>query len=257
MRPLALKWRLSGLMAIALAVTIVVICITVYRETSDLLRKQMDQSLLAWARAADEIVAGSASAPNLSERLSLLLPPAGRHADTLARIWNEETGQVLHAATAPGVNWDAAISSLPKPPAGRSRFFSTSIAGRDYRGIWMRTTHNGATNIVIAQAIRSVESELREMLGDLTWIGAGVIVAMFGLVFLLVRAGLRRSTAPPASSRALTRGIWGGFKSAPQASLSNWRPLWNHCDKCSSGWTTPCDGRRRSSPTPPMSCGLL
>ena len=45
MRPLALKWRLSLLMAAALAVSIGVICVIVYAETRELFRKQTDQSL--------------------------------------------------------------------------------------------------------------------------------------------------------------------------------------------------------------------
>jgi len=191
MRPLALKWRLSGLMAIALAMAILIMCVVVYQETRELLRKQTDESLLAWARAAEEVVSDSASVSSQSEKLSLLFLPAGRHTDMLARIWREETGQLIHSRAPRGATWNVTLSSLPKPGDGHSRFFSTSFAGRAYRGIWLRTAHGQPTSIVIAQTTAEVESEVAELLRDLVSIGTSVVAAMVGVVFLLVRAGLR------------------------------------------------------------------
>jgi len=190
MRPLALKWRLSLLMAAALAVSIGIISLIVYIETRELIRKQMDQSLLALARAADDVANDTPDPAGSSARLAVLLPAPGRHADMLARIWREDTGQVVHVAPASGIKWDKAISSLSRPADGQNRFFSISLAERDYRGVWLRPAHKH-TSIIIAQATGSVESELHELLGNLVWISACVIAVMAAVAILLVHVGLR------------------------------------------------------------------
>ncbi|MGA2265376.1 MAG: ATP-binding protein [Phycisphaerae bacterium] len=189
MRPLTLKGRLSGLMALALALVITAFAIIVYQETKELFRKQADQSLTAMAGATDEVLRDS-DASQWPAELSSLLPP-GRHADILVRIWKDDADQAVYTSPRAAVDWKAAIASLPKPREGQSRFFSTSLGGQSYRGIWWRTASDRSINIMIAQTAKDFESELRELLGDLMWIGAAVIAAMVVVVILLVRIGLR------------------------------------------------------------------
>jgi heavy metal sensor kinase len=189
MRPLTLKWRLSGLMALALAGVIAAICVIVYQETKELFHKQADQSLVAMAGAADEVLRNCDPSQWSAELSSLL--PLGRHANTLVRIWKDDADQSIYTSPGTGVNWKAAIASLRKPREGQSRFFSASLVGQDYRGIWWRTAPDHSVNIVIAQTTKSFESELRDLMGELVWIGLSVVAAMTGIVILLVRIGLR------------------------------------------------------------------
>lgn len=189
MRPLALKWRLSLLMAAAIAVSIGVICAIVYAETRELYYQQTDLSLLTLARAADDVANDAPSPADSSANLSVLFPSSARQASTVARIWTED-GQVIHAAGDSGIDWGETLGSLARPAAGQHQFFSITLAARDYRGVWLSSTRKGL-GIVVAQATAKTQAELKELLRNLVLIGAGAIAATGALVVLLVQVGLR------------------------------------------------------------------
>jgi len=189
MRPLALKWRLSLLVAAALAVSIGLICVAAYVETREVFYRQTDQSLLTLARAADDVSNDTDDLAAMSAKLAAVLPAPGKHADVVARVWREDTGQVIHVAPAAGIQWDAVLPSLSQPAAGHSRFTSLFFGKHDYRVVWLRPA-NEHISITIAQATGAIQTELRELYGEFVSIGVAAIVTMAALSILLVRVGL-------------------------------------------------------------------
>lgn len=195
MRPLALTWRLSILVASAMAVAIVAMGALAYEEIREFAFKQTDQSLQAMGRAA----VAALEQPGLSDserdgQLRGIATVAQKRSSYCMRVWDDATGQVLHAAGSQAARGalEAELRRLAAPPGARDGLMNLRLGRENCRAVWMQArVPAGAVNVVIAHRTGSIFGELAELLQNVLWVGLAIVGGAVVLAVLTVLLGLR------------------------------------------------------------------
>lgn len=192
MRPLALKWRVSLLVAAAMVAVIAAVLIVSYAETRDIMYQQMDQTLTAMGKGAVTVF-DSPETPDVQKAaIHAVTGVSHRKYSPFYRVWTGPDNELCSEGVPDRAKLSRVLAQMTPPQIGQKVFLDVEQSKEDYRAVWLReNTGQGLVNVVIALSTQEVESELNELLATLTVIGGGVAVGVVILVTLLVVWGLR------------------------------------------------------------------
>lgn len=190
MNPLPLKWRLSFVIAAALAAVIATICIVTYVETRELWLGQVDRVLDAMSATAVAIINETVDDDETTAQLKSAVN-TGRRQASFFRIWAPQ-GQERYASGKEPKDLPSALAALSPPETDQRRRAKVGAGESSFRVLWtLAQTRQGPLNILVGQSLRGVNSELDEMLQTLTIIGAAAVALSLTIVTLVVAWSLR------------------------------------------------------------------
>jgi heavy metal sensor kinase len=202
-RPLALKWRVSLLMAGTILLGMAFTGLAVYEEVRESLVDSMDGELQSMADGVATVLGNPPTDGAMESEVRAILGISTRREDASFRIWLDgSTADMLSSPTRPSggpgllaspVGWQPA-----PPPVGSSRFFDAGESDEPRRAVWMRSRLGSSTvNVAIALPSRGVYDVLDEVQDRLLIAGGSIVLITVVATTLLVGVGLRpiRSTA--------------------------------------------------------------
>jgi heavy metal sensor kinase len=212
MTPLALKWRLTIPVAMAVAVAMAVICTLAYDNFSELVVAQTDRSLVSAGEAIRTVIDDQSLAADRSAHVQLVLAGMSkrpREKDSsddeeqpqlLARVWMDNSNEnivatgsqtALHALT-------EKMRGMTNQVEGQPVSFEIASPDGPFRTVWLRVKFKGGPgNIVVAQSTGPLYAELHDLLWNLIVATLAVVVAVIVMSGMLIVLGLRpiRETA--------------------------------------------------------------
>jgi signal transduction histidine kinase len=212
MKPMPLKWRISLLACLVLAVVVVVICVVAYHEMEESLVHNLDRSLKQMARAIGMEVEEGRPPETMRREIQVMLNGVDPGGDVHYRVWIDGQTDDLLAGDPP----DSGVGrSLRDLPAGRRdrphHLFTRTINGMQYRVTWLREDIAGRPhNILVAHRLNLAEHEMAEFLRLLIALGLLVVVGSFAVATLLLLWGLRPLKLAAARLREIRHPGVGG-----------------------------------------------
>jgi signal transduction histidine kinase len=198
MKPLSLKWRVSLLVTVVLAVVITTVSTIAHIEFEESHLRNVDRTLLAMANGILASLNDNENKDILAEEVRDITSISGHGNSTLYRIWMEGSSADLLASNAPDSKYGLWLRKLAEqngPIREQYIFANIGLKGGEYRAIWMRQNINdGVVNIVVAGSSHFTYHEMSEFLTVLLILGTSLILGSSIAVTLSVRLGLRPIT---------------------------------------------------------------
>jgi len=194
-RPLSLKWRLSLLVTLVVAVVVGAVSATAYWRIRRTYLGHIDRMLTIMGNALATKVAPGRPAADLEAEARLVTRSPWKGTGTHFRIWTAgESGDLAASGAADGKKaaflWDLPAEQRPSP--GEATHFDIQDKKKHYRLLWKcLATDQGDTHIVVAHPSSYEHRRLDEVLATLLLVGGGLILATAVLGTWLVRLGIR------------------------------------------------------------------
>jgi heavy metal sensor kinase len=193
-RPLALTWRMSLVMAGTLSVVIAIVFAAAYTEAKEVVDRQVNLALSLSAQAAGAILESDEAPQEQSAELRAVVGAALLKRPAFCRVWVPGAQGSLHeeGLADKGSSLRDELARLAPPAPGRSVYFDLAWPDDPYRAVWTQAqTRAGVAYIVVGHSTRHMQTELREVRRAFLAVGGGVVLASVLLVILVVRWGLR------------------------------------------------------------------
>lgn len=191
MRPLPLKWRMSLLVALVLAIIVASVSAVAYEELRDALRADLDETLLVLANGIMAEVEEPPEAEDLDAAISPIVRTATHLKSVRYRVWLDGQAKDLAAGGHEGRHAGQWLQDLPatlRPPADGKAFADLGGPKAGHRAVWIRRpTVRGAANVVVAASDRQVYHEMHEFLTVLLAVGVSMVIggALVGTLIVL------------------------------------------------------------------------
>jgi signal transduction histidine kinase len=180
LRPLPLKWRLSLLVALVLAIVVAAISAVAYIELHESLRADLDETLLVLANGIMAEVEEPPEGAGPGAAVAPIVRTATHLKSVRYRVWLDGQAKDLAAGGHDGSRAGEWLRDVPdgvRPPADGKAFGDLAGPKAGHRAVWIRRpTIRGAANVVVAASDRQVYHEMHEFLTMLLAVGASMIV---------------------------------------------------------------------------------
>ena len=180
MRPLPLKWRLSLLVALVLAIVVAAISAVAYIELHESLRADLDETLLVLANGIMAEVEEPPEGAGPGAAVAPIVRTATHLKSVRYRVWLDGQAKDLAAGGHDGSRAGEWLRDVPdgiRPAADGKAFGDLAGPKAGHRAVWIRRpTIRGAANVVVAASDRQVYHEMHEFLTMLLAVGASMIV---------------------------------------------------------------------------------
>ena len=180
MRPLPLKWRLSLLVALVLAIVVAAISAVAYIELHESLRADLDETLLVLANGIMAEVEEPPEGAGPGAAVAPIVRTATHLKSVRYRVWLDGQAKDLAAGGHDGSRAGEWLRDVPdgiRPAADGKAFADLAGPKAGHRAVWIRRpTIRGAANVVVAASDRQVYHEMHEFLTMLLAVGASMIV---------------------------------------------------------------------------------
>lgn len=208
MKPLALKWRVSLLVAGTILVGMGFTGLTVYQEVKESLMGSMDRTLQSMAGSVAAVLANPPTDAATESEVRAIIGVSTHRQDASFRIWLDgSTADMLSSqarpSAGPGLLDASVLSQLEPPPVGDSKFFNVGQTSEQQRAVWTRSRLGRSTvNVAIALSSHAVYDALDDVQGRLLLAGGAIVLITIVATTLLVGVGLRpiRGTARALSA---------------------------------------------------------
>jgi signal transduction histidine kinase len=180
LRPLPLKWRLSLLVALVLAIVVAAISAVAYIELHESLRADLDETLLVLANGIMAEVEEPPEGAGPGAAVAPIVRTATHLKSVRYRVWLDGQAKDLAAGGHDGSRAGEWLRDVPdgiRPAADGKAFGDLAGPKAGHRAVWIRRpTIRGAANVVVAASDRQVYHEMHEFLTMLLAVGASMIV---------------------------------------------------------------------------------
>jgi len=194
-RPLSLKWRLSLLVTLVVAVVVGAVSATAYVRIRRTYLGHIDRMLTIMGNALATKVDPPRPSTDLEAEARHITRSPWKGTGTHFRIWTAGRPDDLAAGGAEAGKKAAFLWDLPaerRPSPGQAVFFDVQDKKKHYRLLWKCLSGDGGdTHIVIAHPSSYEHRRLDEVLATLLLAGGGLILATAVLGTWLVRLGIR------------------------------------------------------------------
>ena len=260
MKPLALKWRVSLLVAGTILVGMGFTGLTVYQEVKESLMGSMDRTLQSMAGSAAAVLANPPTDAATESEVRAIIGVSTHRQDASFRIWLDgSTADMLsnqaRPSAGPGLLDASVLSQLEPPPVGDSKFFNVGQTSEQQRAVWTRSRLGRSTvNVAIALSSHAVYDTLDDVQGRLLLAGGAIVLITIVATTLLVGVGLRPIRGTARALSAVTARNVGVARIEVAKTPAELEPFSVLSPTCWSAWPASWPSRRGSCRTLLTNC---
>jgi len=196
MRPLSLKWRVSLVVAAAVAASMLLAGVVAYREMVEWYFRSLDRGIKIMLNDTARALAEEGPDSEIEARVREIVGVSSAPQTPCVRIWMDGTDGDLLVVPAEGpaaaVLEPRRLDSMRPPRAEHSVRFNVQADDFWYRAIWRRYDVRGKkVNIAVAISSTFAHTELAEFRWDMFFSGCVILPPVIALATVLVWLGLR------------------------------------------------------------------